>query len=74
MSENDTPVWMYKGQEPKLFNSANEIPQGEGWRDAPYELVEPEPVEAQKLRGKKQKIEAVDPEVTEEVAPNGDSD
>lgn len=44
----DTRVWMYRGQEARLFQSKGEIPSGEDWRDAPYEM-EPQP-EVQKRR------------------------
>jgi hypothetical protein len=46
----DTRVWMYRGQEATLFNSKDEIPAGEDWREAPYELESP-PVK--KSRAKK---------------------
>ena len=36
----DTSVWMYKGQEAKLFKAASDVPADEDWRDAPYEASE----------------------------------
>lgn len=46
----DTRVWMYRGQEARLFNSKTEIPAGEDWRETPYEA---DPVPAKKTRAKK---------------------
>lgn len=55
MSDKDTRVFMYRGTEARLFNSPEEIPEGEGWKDAPYELEEvAAPVEKKKPSAKKQ--------------------
>lgn len=65
MTDKDTRVFMYRGQEARLFNSLDEVPEGEGWRDTPYDLEEA-PAETEKpKRRKKVEIEAED-------APNGD--
>lgn len=40
MSEQDRRVFMYRGKEARLFNSPEEVPAGEGWRDHPHELDE----------------------------------
>ncbi|CAA2139587.1 hypothetical protein [Hyphomicrobium sp. ghe19] len=54
MSDKDTRVFMYRGTEARLFNSPEEIPEGEGWKDAPYELEEvAAPVEKKKPSAKK---------------------
>lgn len=42
----DTRVWMYRTGEDKIFNSAGDVPPGEGWVDSPalvIEAVNPEP-------------------------------
>jgi len=59
----DTRVWMYRGQEARLFNSKDDIPAGEDWRETPYE-AEPaaDPAPVKKAKGKKPEGE------------NGDSD
>jgi hypothetical protein len=56
---------MYRGQEARLFNSKDEIPTGEDWREAPYE-AEP----AKKPKAKKK----ADGEAVSETEPDGDSD
>jgi len=64
-SPPDVRVWMYRGQEARLFNSKDEIPAGEDWREAPYD-AEP----AKKPKAKKK----ADGEAVSETEPNGDSD
>ena len=53
----DTSLWMYRGHEGKLFASKADIPDGEGWKDAPHDLAPA--VEPEKPKVKKTKAEPV---------------
>lgn len=62
-SKPDTSVWMYRGQEARLFASPADVPVDEGWLDHPHETaVEPAGnAEAPKRRGRPPKVEAAEP-------------
>lgn len=64
----DTRVFMYRGQEARLFASLDEVPKDEGWRDAPYE---PEESVEKPKRGRRPKAET---EAESEPVNDGDSD
>ena len=67
MSETDRRVYMFKGKEARLFNSPDDVPEGEGWQGAPYDL---DTAPAKKPKGKKADAEPV----ADEGKPDGDSD
>ncbi len=64
---DDKRVWMYKGREAKIFNSIEDVPDGEGWKDAPYD-AETTP-ETEKPKRGKIKL-PVEPDVTEATDGN----
>lgn len=43
--KKDTRVWMYREGEARLFNSPEEIPEGEGWVDHPDKSPKRTPIE-----------------------------
>lgn len=63
----DTSVWMYRGQEARLFRSAADVPADEDWRDAPYEVSETVSETEKPKRRKKPEADQV------EDVPDGDS-
>lgn len=51
--DEDKRVFMYKGQEARLFDSLEDVPDGEGWRDAPYDIeaeADPAPKKSKKVK------------------------
>lgn len=35
----DSPVWMYREGEAKIFNHPNDVPKNEGWVDSPSKVT-----------------------------------
>lgn len=67
----DTRVWMYRGKEARLFNSMDEIPAGEDWRDAPYEIEQPEPEAEAPKRTRKPRAASTDNQDVEKTDGDG---
>lgn len=57
--DEDRRIWMYRKGEARLFNSPDEVPKGEGWRETP---VGDEPEPASKRRIKKDEYVKLDGE------------
>jgi len=54
----DTRIWMYRGEEAKLFDSSADIPEGEGWARRPGEKSV-EPIKGDVEVGEPEKIEEI---------------
>lgn len=57
-STPDTSLWMYRGQEGRLFASKADIPEGEGWKDAPHDLAPAPALVAEPEKPKSKRIKA----------------
>jgi hypothetical protein len=68
--EADTSLWMYRGQEGRLFARKEDVPEGEGWKDAPYDLEAETVSEPEKPVKRKKKTEA-EPVADEAVDGDG---
>lgn len=57
-TEKDTRIFMYRDGESRLFDSAEQIPAGEGWVDHPDKVQKTQPVK----RKPRKQLEATEPE------------